>query len=358
MTRMIFESATPLARACDTLMRARRERDLEAFESATAQLWEAAQTASPAELTAALSACAGMLAELGPGFGGEFAVLCGALVERGADPDPLAMVLCMRLAEVAGQAAEFAHVWAREFPEEGVPEPEQAEFETALERLDEKIAPDQAVRLTESWFGLASWMRCATTVLQQSPTARLACRCTPGVRAAFTALEQVREDTGWVSMLLSVLDAEQLLVLHRGTGRGWRVSISGVGDNFQLHVLLAAALSGPASAGKLEGLRVDPAWTAVALDAPYEAFGGQVKGSFNLVDAYGGWIWNEGVPADIPAPEGLRIIQLEAPPYERTWDNSRRFPMMAASITLDEVLSPDEAAMWLSRCTEGKPIGG
>jgi hypothetical protein len=355
---MIFESATPLARACDALLRARRERDLEAFESATAQLWEAAQSASSDELTSALVACSGLLAELDPGFGGEFAVLCGALVERGADADPLAMVLCMRLAEVAVHAAEFAQVWAREFPGVDVPEPEQSEFEAALERLDETIPPDQAVRLTESWFGLASWMRCATTVLQHSPTARLACRCTPGLRSALSALEQVREDTGWVSMLLSVLDAEQLLVLHRGTGRGWRVSISGVGDNFQLHVLLAAVLSGPAEQGMLDGLHVDPAWTAVALDAPYEAFGGQVKGWFNLVDAYGNWIWNEGVPADIPAPEGVRIIQLDPPPYERTWDNARRFPMMAASISLDEVLSPEEAAMWLSRCTEGKTLAG
>ncbi|MFD0593687.1 hypothetical protein ACFQZ4_15290 [Catellatospora coxensis] len=120
---MIFESATPLARACDALVRARRERDIEAFESATAQLWEAAQTAPADELTTALTACAELLGELGPGFGGEFAVLCGALIELGAAPDPLVPVLRERLTEVAGLAAEFAEVWAREFPGEGTPSP-------------------------------------------------------------------------------------------------------------------------------------------------------------------------------------------------------------------------------------------
>lgn len=355
---MIFESAGPLARACDALVRARRERDLEAFESATAQLWEAAQSASKDELTAALTACAELLGELGPGFGGEFAVLCGALIELGADPAPLTPVLRLRLAEVAAQAAEFAAVWGREFPGEGLPEPDQSEFESALERLDAVIAPDAAVRLAESWFGLHSWIRCATTLLQTSADARRACQADPALRAAVAALDPEREDLGWLSVLLLVLNGDQLVVLHRATGRGWRVTIGGVGDNFQLHVLLAATLSGPAADGMLDGLEVDPAWTAVATDAPYEAFGGHVQGWFNLVDAYGGWIWNEGVPADIPALDGVRVVVLDPPPYERGWDNMRRFPMMTATITLDEVMSPAEAASWLARVAPAKEFAG
>ncbi|MEU7826497.1 hypothetical protein [Catellatospora sp. NPDC049133] len=355
---MIFESATPLARACDALVRARRERDIEAFESATAQLWEAAQTASADELTTALTACADLLGELGPGFGGEFAVLCGALIELGASPEPLAPVLRERLTEVAGLSAEFAAVWAREFPGEGAPEPDPAEFETALERLDAAIPPDHAVRLVESWFGLQSWMRCATTLLQNSAAARRACQAEPALRAAVSALEPEREDMTWLAMLLSVLDGERLLVLHRATGRGWRVTIGGIADNFQLHTLLAATLSGSDADGLLEGLTVDPAWTAVALDAPATSFGGQVTGSFNLVDAYGAWIWNEGVPADIPALDGVRVVVLDPPPYVRSWDNVRRYPMMAASITLDEVLSADEAASWLGRVGEAKGFDG
>jgi len=39
--------------------------------------------------------------------------------------------------------------------------------------------------------------------------------------------------------LLAVRDAEELLVLHPGQGRGYRVRAGGIGDNFQLHTLLA-----------------------------------------------------------------------------------------------------------------------
>ncbi|GIF95386.1 hypothetical protein [Catellatospora citrea] len=203
---MIFESATPLARACDALARARRERDIEAFESATAQLWEAAQTAPADELTTALTGCAELLGELGPGFGGEFAMLCGALIELGASPEPLIPVLRDRLTEVAGLAAEFAAVWAREFPGEPVPEPGPAEFDAVLDRLDAAIPPDQAVRLAESWFGWQSWMRCATALLQHSAAARQACRAEPGLRAAVAALEPVRADMTSLSTLLSATD--------------------------------------------------------------------------------------------------------------------------------------------------------
>ncbi|GAA2711602.1 hypothetical protein ACFY2R_25130 [Micromonospora olivasterospora] len=88
---------------------------------------------------------------------------------------------------------------------------------------------------------------------------------------------------------------------------------------------------------------------AVATDAPEERFGGTVVGSFNLVDGYGKWIWNEGAPADIPLFEGARVVVLDPPPYQRSWNNIRRFPMMSASLTVAGALPPAEAADWLDR---------
>ena len=42
-----------------------------------------------------------------------------------------------------------------------------------------------------------------------------------------------------------MLDNEELLVIHPASEQGFRVRISGIGDNFQLHTLLADALNGP-----------------------------------------------------------------------------------------------------------------
>jgi hypothetical protein len=39
-----------------------------------------------------------------------------------------------------------------------------------------------------------------------------------------------------------------------------------------------------------------------------------IRGNFNLVDAYGAWIWNEGRPADIPGREGTRVVVIDQPP--------------------------------------------
>ena len=60
---------------------------------------------------------------------------------------------------------------------------------------------------------------------------------------------------GWLYGLLQVLDDEVLIVLHRDSGRGYRVTISGVGDNFQLHTLLAARLTGRNSRGLIPAAR-------------------------------------------------------------------------------------------------------
>ncbi|MBV1852582.1 hypothetical protein [Catellatospora tritici] len=349
---------SPLLRATDTLIEARTAHDSEAFDEALEALWAAAQHAGPDELTAALSQVAPLLAVLDASMGGEFAMLCGALIEIGAMPDALLMVLTVRLPGILSDAVGFTDAWAREVPGAPLPEPDMENFDAALDRLDARMSPDEASRLTEAWFALTSWLRCAATLLQSSPMARQFLSTDPALRSMVAELESHREDMTWVSALLDVVDNEPLVVLHRAQRRGYRVSIGGVGDNLQLHTLLAGALTGPAERGLLTGYEVDPAWTAVASNAPRSAFGGQVRGQFNLVDAHGNWIWSEGTPAEIPLVDGVRVVVLDPPPYVHGWDNMRRFPMMPAWISLDEVMSPEQAAVWLSRVADAKPMGG
>ncbi|MDI1465556.1 hypothetical protein QEZ54_31760 [Catellatospora sp. KI3] len=348
---------SPLLRATDRLIEARTAHDSDAFDEALEALWAAAQHAGPDELTAALSQVAPLLAVLDASVGGEFAMLCGALIEIGAMPEALLMVLTVRLPGILSDAVAFTDVWARLVPGTPLPEPDMENFDTALDRLDTRMPPAEASHLTEAWFALTSWLRCASTMLQASPMARQFLSTDPALRSMVAELESHREDMIWVSSLLGVLDNAQLVVLHRAQRRGYVVRIGGVGDNFQLHTLLAGTLAGPAERGLLTGYEVDPAWTAVAANAPRSAFGGQVRGQFNLVDVHGNWIWNEGTPADIPLLDGVRVVVLDPPPYARGWDNSRRFPLMPAWISLDEVMAPEQAAAWLSRVADAKPMG-
>jgi hypothetical protein len=155
------------------------------------------------------------------------------------------------------------------------------------------------------------------------------------------------ETAHWLSGLLLVLDDEPLLVLDHATGRGYRVTISGIGDNFQLHTLLAAALIGDESRGLLPGRRPTEAEIAAASDGEDLTPSGGIRGNFNLVDAYGEWIWNEGRPADIPKLEGVRVVVLDPPPYERSWNAGRAYPLMRPTVTVTGMLPAGEARQWL-----------
>lgn len=168
-----------------------------------------------------------------------------------------------------------------------------------------------------------------------------------------------------LSQMLRVLDDEELIVLHPVQQRGYVVRISGIGDNFQLHTLLADALIGDPAQGWLPGERPDPRVAALARNAPYDAKEHLTAlGAFNLVNWYGllpdgtlpegtqayqSWIWNEGIPDDVAPFEGTRIILLGPPPYERTWNAGRHFPSMSGELQVARQLTDEETRQWLAR---------
>jgi hypothetical protein len=180
-------------------------------------------------------------------------------------------------------------------------------------------------------------------------------------------MAKVHGGSGFLWALLQVLDDEELLVLDPALRRGYIVMISGIGDNFQLHTLLADALIGDPRHGWLPGRRPDPRVIAVARDAPLQEDEDSTmvaEGSFNMVNwtglacdgtvltgtgAHTHWIWGEGVPADILPFAGTRVILLAPPAYARSWNATRRFPLMPAELTVRRQLSLEEAETWLHR---------
>jgi len=304
---------------------------------------------------------------LGPA--GQLAVLAGAMVEDGADPARLVEHVVAGAGMASETAAEFVTAWRELVGEQAaLPEPveEQEAFNAAQAALvrppgrspwrrgPEGVSEEEAYLLAEGWFSLSAWALPLNTLLQLKEV-RVALPLRQQLTEAIGAVAPLRSDLACAVGLLAVLDDERLVVLHRPTARGFEVTISGIGDNFQLHTLLAAALSGPAAEGLLEGVRPDPSWVAAATDGPFEPPGGPIAGQFNLVDAYGQWIWNEGRPADIPTLEGRLVVVLDPPPYERTWNIGRTYPMMRPYIHLDRIMPADEAAGWLGRVATPAP---
>ncbi|URM98434.1 hypothetical protein LUW76_31075 [Actinomadura madurae] len=333
----------PLQHVVDQIVRAAVVED-QSFSDLLPQLMQASQSASPAEMNAALPRLAEGVAEAPPNLGGWLAVVTGAWIENGADPAPAGAAVVDRITDVTAAALAFGNAW--EEAAGGKPPPHMQEERPSQEVFD-TVAPtlgDGAVTAMMSWFALPQFAMAGCTVLQMAPP----------VRAGLTdrdfrvfATEKAARHLGQMdhyAALLRVLDNERVLVLDRASRRGWTVTIGGIGDNFQLHVLLAGALIG--RPGGLAGERPDPEIVACFLNADVPPGRPIVSSPWNLVDAHGEPIWNEGVPADVPVVNGTRVVVVDPPSYERTFPAGRRFPLMPATLRVEGTHLPEDLAHW------------
>jgi len=341
-----------LASQVDELLAAVEGRDNERFFGALQGIAAATHASDPEEVQAALVRLVPVLESIPLGMGGDLAQLAGGLAGHATDPAVVVPVLVGRATEAMEQAARFERLHREAYGE--VPDPEDGEqIQPVLERFvgeatERGLTEQEAWVLVQAWFCGGQWVQPVLFLSQRQDVRAML----PDRGRLIAAVEPVRESIGtahWLYGLLLVLDDEPLVVLHRATGRGFRVTVSGIGDNFQLHTLLAAALIGDEARGLLPGERPSAAEIAAAGDGEVLDPPGGIRGNFNLVGADGTWIWNEGRPADIPALDGTRVVVLDPPPYQRTWNAGRAYPLMRPTVTVEGALTAGEAAHWLSR---------
>lgn len=338
----------------DELHRAAADRNPLRLLDTLPRLYAAARTADEPALSAVLARLGDLFERVPVRIGARLGVLCGALAELGGDPEPVAEPLVAELADCLELAGTFAAHW-RTATGEAPPEPVADDHdwtEAAADRLAAApLTREAAVELADAWSLAHLRSLPVLSILQLSPRLRHALPGRERLIAALGTVLDERPDLEFLAGLLRVLDDERLIVLHRPTGRGYEVVIGGLGDNAQLHTLLADVLSGPEAEGLLEGVRPDPAWVRAATDGPADPAAPPVRGSFALVDGRGRRIWNEGRPADIPRVAGVRVLVLDRPAYERSWRGGRIYPLMRPDVRLRRILPAGEAAAWLARVT-------
>ncbi len=333
----------------DDLVAANAARDADRFHEAVQNVARSAGKATPEQSHAALTRLAPMLVSIPFGIGNPVAGLAGGIVGLEGDFRPVLPVLVDRAIAVLTAALRF-HAFYRENFGEEPPDPEDEEAVLpALGRLAHpNSGSDEGYALGQAWFTANEWVQ-PVLFLCQRKDVRAALPRRAELTAAVGAATELVGAAGWLDGLLRVLDDEPLLVLDRASGRAFRVTISGVGDNFQLHTLLAAAL--PAEV--LPGSPPSAAEIAAASTGDLEVPGG-IRGNFNLADVNGKWIWNEGRPADIPHLDGVRVAVVDPPPYIRTWNAGRAYPLMVPSVQVVAELSPADAAALQAKI---KPVG-
>ncbi|MDT0303750.1 hypothetical protein [Streptomonospora wellingtoniae] len=320
------------------------------FPPAVHTVHQLASQVPPSERELALEALGPFLGggHTAPGIAADLSLIAGALVEMGADPGPAGAEVVRLLRSIGQGAAVFLHAWEQTG---GGPAPEPDEITAAAEeRVAERLG-ESAATATVCWWTIRRYGLAARTMLT-APGVRSAVRADPELRAELVAISNqlsvVLPEFGEIRALLRMAEATSAVVLDRASGRAFRVLFDGIGDNFQLHTLLADALIGPEGRG-LPGRRPDPRWTAAFRDGRPDARARVVEGWWNLVALDGTWVWNEGVPADIPSFDGEHVLVLEDQPYPRSWNAGRRHPVVNGWLEVEEEVSAEEAEEWWCR---------
>ena len=289
-----------------------------------------------------------------PGITADLCVVAGALVETGTDPGPAGPEVLRRLRAIGRGAIVFLRAWQRT----GGGEPPEPDSVTAAD--ENRVATDlgaDAPGATMCWWTIARHALAAKTMLTCSTT-RTHIRRDPALHAELVAVaNQLGDhlpDLQEVRALLHMAEAGSALVLDRDSGRAFRVLFDGIGDNFQLHTLLADALIGPNGAG-LAGTPPDPRWVNAFRDKDTDPAASTVRGWWNLVAHDGTWVWNEGVPAEIPTLDGEHVLVLDEQPYPRSWTAQRRHPLVTGWLEVESELPPEEADLWWQRVAPAEP---
>lgn len=294
----------------------------------------------------------------------------GALVEQGGDPYITLSAVLNRFNEALEKASAFAtacKVRAGEETAETVGE-QMALDDFYIEKYGSEIAaqmPDAA----QGWGVLEIIGVPVVALLARSAEGRKTAMADARLVANLQNFPAQHPMIDYVISILETLDDEEIVVIDPVLEKGYRVKISGIGDNYQLQTLLIDALVGNPEKGWLPGQRPDPRIVAAARDQRISPEAPTATGQFNLISWQGlqadgkldkgpsadaNWIWGEGIPADIPPFENTRIILIEPAPYVRSWNADRRFDAMPGHLQVVEKMKTEDVRDWLKRIAAAK----
>ncbi|MBE3000988.1 hypothetical protein IDM40_20150 [Nocardiopsis sp. HNM0947] len=302
------------------------------------------------ELGHAMEALAPVLSdcEQAAGIAADLSVLAGALVENGAPAGQVGLEVLRQLGSYGQAAVAFMHAWDKTG---GGRLPEPGEVSGTQEKRVEEVLGENAPLATIGWWTSLRYGLAAKAMLSDTGV-RAAVRADAGALEGLTqivhALSIRLHEFVELGELLRMAEVEYLLVLDRASWRGFRVRVDGLGDNFQLHTLLADALVGK-EGRRLPGTRPDPRWAAACLDGTADPLADVVTGEWDLVGGNGEWVGNDAVPADIPVVDGERVLVLEPQSLSHSWRAGRRHPRIPGSLEVVDELTADEATAWWSR---------
>ncbi|MFD0035476.1 hypothetical protein ACFVJK_46330 [Streptomyces sp. NPDC127172] len=348
--------SSEITRLVDELVAQMKSGSPRGFQKAITQLGDTARAGGPQALTATVEALAPWLPSLSGRFA-KTAVLAGACVEWGGSPMALADFLPQRTADAMELNALVATSWAEAAPGKPLPPPDSASTKPLLRVLTPPagtlggVNQRDLTQIVMSWYDMEDWLKATITVLARQPfRAAVPATVKAELRDNAALVGDRSQRAGWVRDLASVLDDQQLIVLDPRTRRGYHLTMSGIGDNHQLHILLADRLIGDPDQGLVPGDRPALSWVEAATDGnPQLGLNNPAIRSFRLFDGHGTYISPQAVPANIEPLNSARVVVLHPPNGSFGMANGRTFENMTPTLSLDRILEPDETESWFTR---------
>lgn len=294
-------------------------------------------------------------------YNGALANIIGHLFERGyvpaAAPNRLIAYFERLLASSATISQRLAEKMANitDALNNDEDEPDEYEFfEEQFPLLAEQF-PDEA----RDWQIFDEIWCCGIALFSVSREARHAAR---GLRPLALQNGEFHVGAHWFNVMFSVFDDEPFIAIERDRMVGVIGKMSGVVDNFQLHILLTDVFpsgwfntanpreviqNAKGFGEQCLGIGAKGVWNMYDWTA--------VQSDLNLPNGHGNtgcWIWGEGKPEDIPVFEGYRVIILGEPLYQRGWNAQRMFSNLPAELKVEQKLSRHEVLGWLKKMAD------
>ena len=289
------------------------------------------------------------------------ALVCGCLVEDGCDPLAIARPLTERISLLLEASAVLVDACMAQIPESDQEDADSLEvFEKTRERVALTFPEENA-----AWEALEKFWRPAIAVFSVSAEARAAARPLWDWAAK---LSDYHNGGYWLELMLRVLDNEPILAIEPQTNLGILGRISGIVDNFQLHVFLMDKFPQSGSfARRCVSQQVadvaygdGPQQTEDTVIGVWNMYAWEaIESGLTLPDARDFsssdfWIWGEGTPQDIPVFDGRRAVLLGSASYRRSWRSQRMFANLRANLEIERELTEDEIYGWLQRMVAAK----
>jgi hypothetical protein len=355
------------------------------FQEASAEFFSSVGNATAEEVSAAIIELANSFGMEDPRRVAILGLICGALAEDGQKTSLFARPLLNRFASVLEQAVRLVAEIEPKLPppEEDEGDEDFVDEEDGIDKegddLDDEDEVEEEQDLREQLFeqelkALGSeWQaeKLAWDSLDQFwPPIVLVLSLDADLRRQYAYLAREADNIAefhvagyWVRTLLTVLDDEPIVVIEPKTKQGILARMSGVVDNFQLHMILMDIFP---HAGLFKRKRITKEVADLAKGIGPQNLEATVTGSWNLydwravqtnlqlpeesqLDGVAFWIWNEGTPADIPTLNGRRVILLGPPTYKRQWGAVRTFERLPAEIVIERALNRNEVKEWLEQ---------